>query len=186
MRPRTPRRSPDTILHGIGVSAGFAYGPLYTVAPFVALPLKPTRAAAAAEEDLNRTVAALEWVAEELSRRADAAAEPTVTDILRAQALTVEDPQLRDRVAQLVHGGVSGPHAIDRALAEYRAAFLEAAGTWPSGWRSWTTFVIGPSRRTSDSPCPASLTPDTRTCSAPEISRRPRPPVSTRRSSSRW
>jgi hypothetical protein len=39
-----------------------------------------------------------------------------------------QDPQLRDRVAELVHGGVSAPHAIDRALADFRSGFVAAGG----------------------------------------------------------
>jgi phosphotransferase system enzyme I (PtsI) len=116
------------LLRGIGVSAGFAYAPLYTVAPFIALPQHPTRAAGTAEEDLERAIVALDRVAEELNRRAEAAVRREVVDILRAQALMAQDPQLRDRVAEVVHSGVSGPHAIDRALAEFRAVFLDAGG----------------------------------------------------------
>jgi phosphoenolpyruvate-protein phosphotransferase (PTS system enzyme I) len=124
-----------TELRGIGVSPGFAGGPAYRVAPPPRLPaLEP--AALDPEVEAKRVVAALASVAADLRRRADAADSASRADsvgaspaaeILRAQALMAEDPELADAAEETARGGVSAARAIDSALAVHREAF-EAAG----------------------------------------------------------
>jgi phosphoenolpyruvate-protein phosphotransferase (PTS system enzyme I) len=114
-------------LRGIAVSAGFAFGPVYRVAGPVDLPTDPSLTAPA-EVEIGRAVAALASVAADLDRRAEGARQKEITEILRAQSLMAQDIQLRDRVAELVHSGLCAPHAIDRALAEYKDVFTAAGG----------------------------------------------------------
>ncbi|GIJ65718.1 phosphoenolpyruvate--protein phosphotransferase [Virgisporangium ochraceum] len=117
-------------LKGIGVSPGAAGGPVYKVAPPPKLPT--TRPAALdTEVEAKRAVAALASVTAELTRRADAAAaagKGEAAEILRAEAMMAEDPELADAVAQAARDGMSAAHAIDAALAVHRAAFEEAGG----------------------------------------------------------
>lgn len=113
-------------LRGIGVSPGFAGGPAYRVAPPPRLPaLEP--AALDPEVEAKRAVAALASVAADLRRRADAAGDGAAAEILRAQALMAEDPELADAAEETARAGTSAARAIDAALAVHREAF-EAAG----------------------------------------------------------
>jgi phosphotransferase system enzyme I (PtsI) len=114
-----------TTLRGIGVSPGFAGGPAYRVA---APPRLPATQPAALDPEVEgrRAVAALASVAAELERRA-ASAQGPAAEILRAQAMMAEDPELADAAVESARTGMSAAHAIDAALAVHRAAF-EAAG----------------------------------------------------------
>jgi phosphotransferase system enzyme I (PtsI) len=117
-------------LKGIGVSPGAASGPVYKVAPPPKLPTTQP-AALDTEVEAKRAVAALASVTAELTRRADAAAaagKDEAAEILRAEAMMAEDPELADAVAQAARDGMSAAHAIDAALAVHRAAFEEAGG----------------------------------------------------------
>jgi phosphotransferase system enzyme I (PtsI) len=124
-----------TELKGIGVSPGFAGGPAYRVAPPPTLPtLEP--AALDPETEAKRAVAALASVAAELNRRADAAEAAgsagsagggAAAEILRAEAMMAEDPELADAAEETARTGMSAARAIDTALAVHREAF-EAAG----------------------------------------------------------
>jgi phosphotransferase system enzyme I (PtsI) len=116
------------VLHGIGVSPGYAAGPLHRVAAPPRLPEPSLVPADRVEVELDRAVAALAAVAAELTRRADAAANPAVAEILRAQVMMVDDPVLRDSAADAVRDGLDCAHAIDRALAAHREAFAAAGG----------------------------------------------------------
>ena len=114
-----------TELKGIGVSPGFAGGPAYRVAPPPTLPvLDPV--ALDPETEARRAVAALASVAAELNRRA-AAAHGAAAEILRAEAMMAEDPELADAAEETARTGLSAARAIDTALAVHREAF-EAAG----------------------------------------------------------
>jgi phosphoenolpyruvate-protein phosphotransferase (PTS system enzyme I) len=117
-------------LRGIGVSPGGAGGPVYKVAAPPKLPtIQP--AALDAEVEAKRAVAALTSVAAELERRAEAASgsgKSAAAEILRAEAMMAEDPELADAAAQAARDGLSAAHAIDAALAVHRAAFEEAGG----------------------------------------------------------
>ncbi|GAA3296512.1 phosphoenolpyruvate--protein phosphotransferase [Dactylosporangium vinaceum] len=112
-------------LRGIGVSPGRAAGPVLHLAPPPALPAPPPAVDAGAEKASVR--AAVAAVAAELERRAEAAADPTVAEVLRAQVLMATDEMLVDAALDRVDAGASAPHALADALAEHRAAF-EAAG----------------------------------------------------------
>ncbi|WP_432824240.1 phosphoenolpyruvate--protein phosphotransferase [Dactylosporangium sp. CA-092794] len=112
-------------LRGIGVSPGRAAGPVLHLAPPPALPAPPAVADAAAERDAVRRAVAL--VAEDLTRRADAAADGTAAEVLRAQVLMATDEALVDAADEAIEAGSAAPHALAAALAEHRAAF-EAAG----------------------------------------------------------
>jgi phosphotransferase system enzyme I (PtsI) len=113
-------------LKGIGVSPGGAGAPAYKVA---SPPKLPTTQPAALDPDVEarRAIAALASVTEELTRRADAATGPAA-EILRAEAMMAEDPELADAAEEAARGGMSAAHAIDAALAVHRAAFEEAGG----------------------------------------------------------
>lgn len=112
-------------LSGIGVSPGRAAGPVHRLAPPPPLPPAPPVIDIAAER--ARARAAVTTVAADLTRRADAAADATAAEVLRAQVLMAADETLLDAVDTAIDGGADAPHAITDALAEHRAAF-EAAG----------------------------------------------------------
>ncbi|MFG2040309.1 phosphoenolpyruvate--protein phosphotransferase [Dactylosporangium sp. NPDC048998] len=112
-------------LRGIGVSPGRAAGPVLHLAPPPSLPSPPAVVDAEAEKDSVRRAVAL--VAAELTRRADAAAEDTVAEVLRAQVLMATDETLTDAADAAIEAGSAAPHALAAVLAEHRAAF-EAAG----------------------------------------------------------
>jgi phosphotransferase system enzyme I (PtsI) len=114
------------LLQGIGVSAGWAAGPVSRVeAPPVMPAAQPV---SNVDAELDRAQAALNTVVADLRGRAEHARNPTAAEVLHAQVMMIDDQVLRDRVALGVqHDGLDAPHAIDAALAEFRAAF-EAAG----------------------------------------------------------
>ncbi|MEV0902657.1 phosphoenolpyruvate--protein phosphotransferase [Actinoplanes sp. NPDC049802] len=112
-------------LIGIGVCAGVAAGPLLRIAEVPALPA-PTPVTDP-EAEVARAEAALAEVVADLERRADRAADSTVTDVLRAEAMMADDETLREGVREHVEAGHDAAHAIDAAFAAFREAF-EAAG----------------------------------------------------------
>ncbi|HZN76167.1 MAG TPA: PEP-utilizing enzyme, partial [Micromonosporaceae bacterium] len=114
----------STILHGIGVGAGLAAGPAYRTAPPPALP--PPVPVTDPEVETARAVAALSAVAADLNRRAETGTG-AVAEILRAQVMMAEDPELAAAVAAEIEAGADAAHAITAALAIHRQAF-EAAG----------------------------------------------------------
>src|SRR4051794_30659109 len=113
-------------LSGIGVSAGVAAGPLLRIGAAPALPPPVPVTDVAAE--VARAYAAIDEVVADLERRADRAAEATVAEVLRAEAMMAGDDELRDAVREHVEGGTDGPHAIDAAFGTFRAMFAEAGG----------------------------------------------------------
>jgi phosphoenolpyruvate-protein phosphotransferase (PTS system enzyme I) len=116
------------VLHGIGVSPGFAAGPIYRVAAVPRIPGRYVVPPERIDAEIDRAAAALSVVAAELQRRAGAAAKPAIGDILRAQAMMADDPVLRDNVGDAVRQGLDGAHAIDLAFAAHRQAFVGAGG----------------------------------------------------------
>jgi phosphotransferase system enzyme I (PtsI) len=116
------------LLHGIGVSAGFAAGPLHRVTDPPRLPAATTVPLERVDAEIDRAVLALAAVAADLTRRAAAATKPAVAEILRAEVMMADDPVLRDSVADAVRNGCDAGHAIDRALAAHREAFAAAGG----------------------------------------------------------
>ena len=117
---------PPESLQGIGVSPGFASGPIHRVVPPPRLPPPTTVDDPSAE--IDRATAALASVAADLSRRADASDRPDVAAILRAQVMMIEDPILADAIADEIRSGADAVHGIDRAIAVHRAAFETAGG----------------------------------------------------------
>jgi phosphotransferase system enzyme I (PtsI) len=115
-------------LHGIGVSPGFAAGPLHAVAAPPNLPSASTIAPEQADAEIDRAVMALAAVAADLTRRAESSAKKEVAEILRAEAMMADDPALRDDVSRLIRRGSDAPHAINTAIATHREAFAAAGG----------------------------------------------------------
>ncbi|BCY13542.1 phosphoenolpyruvate--protein phosphotransferase [Actinoplanes sp. L3-i22] len=113
-------------LTGIGVCAGVAAGPLLRIAAAPALP--PPGPVTDAGAEVARAYAALAEVVADLERRAARAAEETVAEVLRAEALMADDEELRDAVREHVEGGTDAPHAIDAAFGTFREMFAEAGG----------------------------------------------------------
>lgn len=114
------------LLRGIGVSPGSAAGPAYRMSPPPPTPEPTTVVDLDAEVD--RAVTALETVAADLSRRAEGVAAGAAADVLRAQAMMAQDPELSAAVVAQVRAGTSAPVAVDRALAVHRQAFQAAGG----------------------------------------------------------
>lgn len=114
------------LLRGIGVSPGSAAGPAYRMSP----PPPPPEPAVVVDPDaeVERAVAALNTVAADLTRRAEGVAARAAADVLRAQAMMAQDPELSAAVVAEVRAGASAPVAVDRALAVHREAFLAAGG----------------------------------------------------------
>lgn len=114
------------LLRGIGVSPGSAAGPAYRMSP----PPPPPEPAVVADPDaeVERAVAALNTVAADLTRRAEGVAARAAADVLRAQAMMAQDPELSAAVVAEVRAGASAPVAVDRALAVHREAFLAVGG----------------------------------------------------------
>src|SRR5262249_51876115 len=112
-------------LAGTGVSRGLAVGRGAGVGgPPVLPPQEPAVADPVAEA--HRAAAALESVAVELERRAEAAGG-TAADVLVATAMMARDPGLADAVAAPVGSRPAAPWAVTEAFAGSRVA-LEAAG----------------------------------------------------------
>ncbi|WP_129669798.1 phosphoenolpyruvate--protein phosphotransferase [Phytoactinopolyspora endophytica] len=117
--------TPGLALHGIGVSAGVAVGPVVRMAEPVRPPDDEPAALdpAAAQQAI---AAALERVAVELERRAgltDAAA----AEILGAIAMMARDPSLLAGTERRLSDGVGPANAIDLAVEEVCVS-LEAVG----------------------------------------------------------
>jgi phosphotransferase system enzyme I (PtsI) len=112
-------------LHGLGVSAGEAVGPVARLAPPPAVPSGPDAHVSDVAAETARALDALAAVADELERRAGTV--DSGGDILIAQSMIARDPVLADQVRTLVAGGSDAAHAVDGAIAEHRRV-LEAAG----------------------------------------------------------
>lgn len=117
--------APSRWIHGLGVSAGEAAGPVARLAPPPALPTADV-VITDIDAEVTRATDALAAVADELDRRA-AAVDGPARDVLVAQALIAGDPVLLDGVGARVRAGRDALHAIDEAFAEHRQA-LEAIG----------------------------------------------------------
>src|SRR5262245_14180112 len=98
-RARSGPAVPDVDqLQGLAVCPGFAAGPLYTVAPAPTLPAPGVPG----PSEGDHALAALAEVAVYLRSRAEGATNPTVAQILIAQATMAEDPVLHDAVSARV------------------------------------------------------------------------------------
>ena len=113
------------VLHGIGVSPGAAAGPVVRLAP---PPPDPPAGGTIENPELEaeRAVAALADVAS-LLRARGAAAGGTAEDVLEAEAMMAEDPELHEQVTALVTGGRSAARAVHEGLLGF-AETLRAIG----------------------------------------------------------
>ena len=113
-------------LHGLGVSAGSAVGPVMRLGTPPELPdLEPAVTDTQAEAD--RAVAALETVGEFLRNRSEAAGGQAA-GILAAEAMMACDPALASQVRGLAGAGRAAAWAVSEALASYRAMLTSAGG----------------------------------------------------------
>jgi phosphotransferase system enzyme I (PtsI) len=113
------------VLRGIGVSSGAVTGPVVRLAP---PPPDPPADGAVVDpgSEAARAGAALAGVAEFLRARG-AAAGGAAADVLEAQAMMAEDPELHERVAGLVADGRTAARAVHEGLVAY-ADVLRALG----------------------------------------------------------
>jgi len=118
-----PDREP---LRGMGVSPGSAGGPAYRMVPPPSLPIPV--AVDDPEAEAARALRAMREVSQELSRRAEAALDQTAAQVLRAQVMMIDDEVLTGAAADQARTGTDAAHAIDRAFASHREAFLAAGG----------------------------------------------------------
>jgi phosphoenolpyruvate-protein phosphotransferase (PTS system enzyme I) len=120
--------APETssrVLEGTGVSPGIAIGPLVHMgAPIADLP-GPV-GGGVPDIELGRAQRALDEVAHDLEQRRDRA-EGDAVAVLDALSMLARDPALIDAIATEVDAGRPAPHAVDAAIAGFRA-MLEAAG----------------------------------------------------------
>ncbi|MGO1562073.1 Phosphoenolpyruvate-protein phosphotransferase of PTS system [Actinomycetales bacterium JB111] len=114
------------IIAGIGVGSRGVVAPVATVSPPPAVPADEPAPddVAAAQGALTDALAA---VREDLLARADAAAEPTLGEVLAAAAQMAGDPALAQRAGALIADGSGPATAIDAAVEEFAATF-EAIG----------------------------------------------------------
>ncbi|MFG1605343.1 phosphoenolpyruvate--protein phosphotransferase [Actinoplanes sp. NPDC049265] len=114
------------LLRGLGASPGTATGPAYRLADPPRLP--PARPVTDPDAEVERAFAAIDAVSHDIGARADAATDPTTSEILRVQAALAADRTLRDGIAMAVRAGHEAPHAVATVLAEHRSALLAAGG----------------------------------------------------------
>jgi phosphotransferase system enzyme I (PtsI) len=113
-------------LHGLGVSAGSAVGPVMRLGTPPKLPgVEPAVTDTGAEAD--RAVAALEAVGAFLDGRS-AAAGGQAAEILAAEALMARDPALAGQVRDRCGAGRPAAWAVSEALASYRSLLVAAGG----------------------------------------------------------
>jgi phosphotransferase system enzyme I (PtsI) len=105
------------VLRGIGVSPGAVAGPVVRLAPS---PPDPPTGVTVEDPgaEAARAGGALAGVAEFLRARG-AAAGGAAEEVLEAQAMMAEDPELHDRIADLVAGGRTAARAVHEGLISY-------------------------------------------------------------------
>ncbi|PZQ90497.1 MAG: phosphoenolpyruvate--protein phosphotransferase [Leifsonia xyli] len=115
-------------LRGVGVGTGVVVGPVLHVSrqPVAAPADTPTTIGADAE--FGRAREALAAVSAQLRERAEAADEAT-RDVLEAQALMTDDPELLASVERRLGAGVTAEKAVTDAFGEF-AALLADAGEY--------------------------------------------------------
>ena len=113
-------------LHGLGVSAGSATGPVARLGTPLALPsVEPT--VTNTEAEAQHATATLEAVGEFLRSRG-AAAGGQAADVLVAEAMMACDPALATQVQELARAGLPAAWAVSEALASYKAMLQSAGG----------------------------------------------------------
>jgi phosphotransferase system enzyme I (PtsI) len=114
------------VLRGIGVSPGAVAGPVVRLAP--PPPEPPAEAPVGdARAEAGRATAALAEVARFLRARG-AAAGGSAEEVLEAQAMMAEDPELQDRVDVLIADGRSAARAVHEGLLAYADALRALGG----------------------------------------------------------
>ncbi|HLA17121.1 MAG TPA: PEP-utilizing enzyme, partial [Candidatus Limnocylindrales bacterium] len=112
---------------GIGVCPGRAAGPVARMGPRPRLP-EDHPAVADAEAELVAAVGALNLTAEDLERRAAAAAMPGAAEVLEATAMIARDPSLEEAIRSAISKGEPAAWAVDRAMDAFRAMLLDLGG----------------------------------------------------------
>ena len=115
----------DSVVQGIGVSAGSAFARVVQVGAAVRPP--QGEPVVAQEQAEARIRAALEEVAVEIDRRA-ALASDNAAEILKATAMLARDPGLIDGAIAQAAGGKAPAWAIDAATQEYIDQFVALGG----------------------------------------------------------
>jgi phosphoenolpyruvate-protein phosphotransferase (PTS system enzyme I) len=114
------------ILHGIGVSPGAVAGRVVRLAP---PPPEPSAGATVENPQLeaDRAIAALADVAK-LLRGRGATVGGTAEEVLEAEAMMAEDPELQDRIAALVADGRSAARAVHEGLTGFAETLRSLGG----------------------------------------------------------
>src|SRR3954468_806402 len=114
------------ILHGIGVSPGAVAGHVVRLA---SPPPEPSAGGTVENPQLeaDRAVAALADVAK-LLRGRGATVGGTAEEVLEAEAMMAEDPELQDRIAALVADGRSAARAVHEGLTGFAETLRSLGG----------------------------------------------------------
>ncbi|WP_061960713.1 phosphoenolpyruvate--protein phosphotransferase [Demequina flava] len=112
-----------SIVQGIGVSSGLAFGPVVTVGK----PVQPPQDEAAAADAESRIRDAFEAVATDLDSRT-AHVDDTAAAILSATAMLARDPSLIDGAIARATAGSGPATAIDGATREFMEQFAALGG----------------------------------------------------------
>lgn len=118
-------------LAGLGVSPGTGAGPVRRLGTAVPEPPAGARHEGDGAAERDRTRAALEAVAADLTARGQRAGG-TARDVLEAQAMMAGDPDLAAGVGRRIDAGTAAPRAVYEAFGEYRD-LLTAAGGYLAG-----------------------------------------------------
>ncbi|WP_433437946.1 phosphoenolpyruvate--protein phosphotransferase [Nonomuraea sp. CA-141351] len=114
-------------LRGVGVSPGIGHGPAYVLTVSVPEPPEGATYTGEADQEKERAMVALTQVAGELEARGNRAGGEA-EEILKAQALMVEDPGLVVKVRTLIDRGLAAPRAIFEAFTKYRNVLAGSGG----------------------------------------------------------
>ena len=114
-------------LPGIGVSPGFAGGPVARLGRPPVLPtVRPT--AREAHIEIDRALSALESVAADLDARAAQCTLPDAAAVLGATAMIARDSMLAETLTAKVGHGLPAAWAVDAAIAEHRDVLVRIGG----------------------------------------------------------
>lgn len=112
--------------HGIGIGQGVVFGRVLRMPEPLPEPLDK-RSVLAPEDEGVRVTAALAEVAADLEERGRLAGG-TAQDVLEAQAMMAEDPELGDAVTGLLAEGKTAERAVFEAFATFRDSLAELGG----------------------------------------------------------
>ena len=115
-------------LRGVGVGTGVVVGPVLHVARQAVAAPSDEPSTIGADAELARARTALAAVSTELRLRAEQADDAT-RDVLEAQALMTDDPELIASVEQKLASGITAERAVADAFADF-AALLADAGEY--------------------------------------------------------